>query len=66
MSLCTCVPLFAKNGFTVGQKSFDLQPPTHLSIKYLLIDFHHCLCDRESGFNLVAMLSLNDCFDSRI
>ena len=38
VSLCTCVPLFVKTGFTVGQKSFDLQRPTHLSIKYLLID----------------------------
>ena len=24
-------PLFDKNGFTVGQKSFDLGPPAHLS-----------------------------------
>ena len=23
-------PLFDKNGFTVGQKSFDLGPPAHL------------------------------------
>ena len=26
-------PLFDKNGFTVGQKSFDLGPPSHLSEK---------------------------------
>ena len=26
-------PLFDKNGFTVGQKSFDLGPPAHLSEK---------------------------------
>ena len=26
-------PLFAKNGFTVGQKSLDLGPPAHLSVK---------------------------------
>ena len=26
-------PLFDKNGFTVGQKSFDLCPPAHLSEK---------------------------------
>ena len=26
-------PLFDKHGFTVGQKSFDLGPPAHLSEK---------------------------------
>jgi hypothetical protein len=32
------LPLFVKKGLTVGQKSLDLGPPTHLSIKYVFID----------------------------
>ena len=35
------------------------------AIKYLS-NFHHCLVHSESNFNLVAKLSLNNCFDSRI
>ena len=36
MSLCTCVLLFVKNGFTVGQKSFDLQKTE----KYIPLNHH--------------------------
>jgi hypothetical protein len=32
------LPLFVKKGLTVGQKSLDLGPPAHLSIKYVFID----------------------------
>ena len=46
--------------FKRGIEDFELG-----AIKYLS-KFHHCLGDSESDFNLVAMLSLKDCFDSRI
>ena len=45
--------------FTRGIEDFELE-----AIKYLS-NFHHCLGDSESDFNLVAMLLLNDCYDSR-
>ena len=46
--------------FKRGIEDFELG-----AIKYFS-NFHHCLGDRESDFNLVDMLSLNDCFDSRM
>jgi hypothetical protein len=38
VSLWFLLPLFVNKGLTVGQKSLDLGPPAHLSIKYVFID----------------------------
>ena len=53
---CISLTIYSKRGI----EAFELG-----AIKFLS-NFHHCLGDSESDFNLVAMLSFNDCFESSI